>query len=114
MFIEQEHDLTITLSWLGGKTDVGTIVVPSSTLVYYCQTAKKPDKEEISVISTLPNYEFQFLDQSYYLSHWLDGYFSLLDVSSKPAQPYLETFETTLQDPPEEAAAAAECTQPTK
>ena len=54
------------------------------------QTAREPETGEICVASTVGVYDsLLFVVQPLYLPHWVDGYFEMLDVTSKSIASYL-------------------------
>ena len=96
MFLKSEADLTVSICWVEGKNDVGTIVVPGSNCQYPFQTAREPDSNVISVISPVPSFEFGvFVEHPFYLPRWIDGFYMLVDVTSEHVKPFLETLKST-------------------
>ena len=68
MHILPELSSPVSVSWVGGKNDVGTIVVLSSNSNHSFQTTLEPDTKDICVVSPSPCYDFQFFSEHpYYL-----------------------------------------------
>ena len=95
MHLMPEHSTTMSISWVAGKNDVGTLMVPSSTSTYSFQTSMEPDTQQICVVSPCPSVQFDLFNaHPYYLPRWLDGFYCQLDLSSPVLGPYLEVVAT--------------------
>ena len=99
MYILPKQSSTVSILWVGGEMMLAHLwCLHPPQKFYSLQTAMGPGNKQISVVSPSPCYDFQFFSEHpYYLPWWLDGFYSLLNFSSPPLEPYLEIVQTSVQ-----------------